>query len=281
VGRPLFLRECLEAILKNELLPEEIIVVDQGSDDTTEQMISQLRSSCPRLVYLRDRIAGASRAKNLAIQQSQGELLAFTDDDCLVAREWLLRAAEEFDRNRDLVCLVGKVLKGVPSTRASQGGDACWEVRGKADPWEIGPSGGNFFLRKGFLKVVGLFDETLGPGSTFRGAEDADMLYRILKAGGLVQYNPKVRIIHRVWRNEQEDLERRYGYGIGVGAFLAKHLSPGDLFPLYLWGKRFSKKPLKFLLGLLLVRKEMRMDGYVWTRGMIRGFCQRRWSFRE
>lgn len=295
--RPRFLQDCLNALLQSEREPHEVLVVDQSLGQDTGEIVRGLMQRYPGLLYLKDPGEGASRAKNLAIRSSQGELLAFTDDDCLVSPAWVLRASQEFERKEGLAALIGKVVKGHSLADLSNGlagnrprrrglletlrgspqgdGDHPWEVVGKADPWRLGPSGGNFFIRRTVLEQVGLFDESLGPGSSFRSAEDADLVYRVLKAGGTIQYHPGVQIVHRIWRSEEEDMEKRYGYGLGVGAFLAKHLSLSDPFPLYLFFSRFSKKPLKLLLGLLLLCPEMRRDGYYWSRGILRGFWER------
>jgi GT2 family glycosyltransferase len=277
LDRPLLVQDCLYTILKNELEPYEIMVVDQSRGQDTERIIRDLSQQYPRIAYLRDRGKGASRAKNLAIQHSRGEVLAFTDDDCLVSPKWLLNASKEFAQKKELACLVGRVVRGssLADLRDSLE-ETAWEISGKTDPWNLGPSGGNFFIRRNVLDQIGLFDETLGPGSFFRGAEDADLVYRIMKIGMVIQYNPAVTIVHRLWRTEEEDLDKRYGYGLGVGAFLAKHLTPYDPFPLYIFLSRFSKKPLKLILGIILFRKDMWQDGYYWSRGIVRGFWERK-----
>lgn len=273
LARPWFIKACLDTILQNELKPYEIIVVDQSEGNETEKIIRSIRPRYPALVYLRDEGKGASRAKNIAIKQSHSDLLAFTDDDCLSSPKWLLNASSQFKEKTELACLVGRVVRGRSLADISEKATKkIWEISGKADPWRLGPSGGNLFIRKEVFKQIGGFDESLGPGSIFRSAEDADLIYRVLKLGLLIQYNPDVLIVHRIWRSEKEDLEKRYGYGLGVGAFLAKYLSFSDPFPLYLFFRRFYKKPLKFLLGLILLRREMLLDGYFWSKGIIQGF---------
>jgi hypothetical protein len=78
------------------------------------------------------------------------------------------------------------------------------------------------------LRAVGPFDERLGAGARFRGAEDADMLHRILKLGWPIVYSPRPLVRHRQWRSEAEQLALAYGYGLGIGAFGIKHLRTGD-----------------------------------------------------
>src|SRR5581483_7153755 len=74
----------------------EIIVVDNASTDDTRQVIENFARTNQRLRYLYEARAGLSYARNAAIKNSQGELLAFTDDDVLVTENWLAEIHREF-----------------------------------------------------------------------------------------------------------------------------------------------------------------------------------------
>src|SRR5207253_596899 len=57
---------------------------------------------------------------------------------------------------------------------------------------------------------------------------EADLLYRLLKAGHPLVYSPSPLVHHRQWRTRAQQLALAHDYGIGVGAFTAKHLGAGD-----------------------------------------------------
>src|SRR5262249_1593842 len=90
--------------------------------------------------------------------------------------------------------------------------------------------------RKAFDEV-GLFDERLGPGGPLRNAEDNDMAYRWLRAGYRILYRPQLVVRHNGWRSRSEIASLKWDYGVGQGAFYAKHLMRGDPHMAARWGR--------------------------------------------
>lgn len=74
-----FIAESIQSILAQSLQPEEIIVVDDGSTDNTEQVVGSFTD--PRLRYIRQQNAGVSVARNTGLSAAQGEYIAFLDAD--------------------------------------------------------------------------------------------------------------------------------------------------------------------------------------------------------
>jgi GT2 family glycosyltransferase len=81
----------------------------------------------------------------------------------------------------------------------------------------------NMAIHRSALMAVGGFDERLGPGTAFPGAEDNDLGLRLLEAGYAIRYVPEAVVIHRAWRPTEEYLTLRWSYGVAQGAFYAKH----------------------------------------------------------
>lgn len=69
---------AIKSVLRQTLLPNEIIVVDDGSDDNTEAAISQFMR---RIRYIRTKNQGVSRSRNLAILKSTSDWICFLDSD--------------------------------------------------------------------------------------------------------------------------------------------------------------------------------------------------------
>ncbi len=76
------LRPCLESLLALRTRPDEVLVVDNcPTDDSTRKLCADLR-----VRYLREELPGQARARNRGIIEAGGDLIAFTDDDCVVDR---------------------------------------------------------------------------------------------------------------------------------------------------------------------------------------------------
>ena len=90
-NRPGGLAAAVESVLMNESPPFELLVVAQGEDaawasDALAALPDRFRHD-PRLRIVHDRNRGLSRARNVAIKEAAGDLILFTDDDCIVSTD--------------------------------------------------------------------------------------------------------------------------------------------------------------------------------------------------
>src|SRR5262245_245410 len=99
-NRPNELKRCLTALAAQDLPPAdfEVLVVDDGSRESAEVVTAQVRS-CTTVRLLRQENAGPAIARNLGAQHARGEFLAFTDDDCEPAPNWLRALLERLRAN--------------------------------------------------------------------------------------------------------------------------------------------------------------------------------------
>ncbi|MHC4133672.1 MAG: glycosyltransferase family 2 protein [Planctomycetota bacterium] len=111
-GRPAELREALVSALQQDCSDFEHLVVDDASpDDAATRVIAELDD--PRLRLLRlDESRGPAGARNAAVREARGKLLAILDDDDLMLPGRLRAAAERFDARPDLV-LVASTFKAI------------------------------------------------------------------------------------------------------------------------------------------------------------------------
>jgi len=232
VDRPAALRRCVDALLKGDTLPAEIIVVDQGDTGSCERELLQCHSGSVRLLYYRQPRWGLSAGRNAGVALASGDIIAVTDDDCVPGRGWLSTISRNLSGDQAPDAVTGRVLPLGPEV------PGLFAVSSRTDvvrrqfcrpikPWVVG-TGANFATRRHWLEKLGGYDERLGAGSPGKAAEDMDLFYRMLSAGGRIIYDPDAVVLH-----ERQDLPRRrasrYTYGFGIGAFCGIRLRALDL----------------------------------------------------
>lgn len=235
LNRPEGLARCLDGLLAGEVLPDEVLIVDQSHDDKTQLMVEQRRASGVPIIYVRQARLGLSASRNAAFANSSFSIVAMTDDDCVPDCRWVSTITKVFSSSAVSVpdAMTGRILPlgpEVPGFYAVSSRDrpVPTEFSGKVVPWLVG-SGGNFAVKREWFDRVGGYDERLGAGSPGLAAEDADFFYRLLVAGARIRYEPQGVIYH-----ERQALSRRlqaqWSYGYGIGAFCSMTFRRGDFF---------------------------------------------------
>jgi glycosyltransferase involved in cell wall biosynthesis len=171
------LRRLLEALAECDVPAGglEVVVVDDGSRDDTAGVV---RASPIPVEYLHQRNAGPAAARNRGWRHARGALIAFTDDDCVPSRRWLVDIVAAFE-GVDVAGAGGRVESLVPGFLAGF-------VQAER---LVGHGGGagqvgylvtaNAVYRRSVLEVVGGFDERF-PGAA---GEDTDLTMRVAEQG--------------------------------------------------------------------------------------------------
>jgi GT2 family glycosyltransferase/SAM-dependent methyltransferase len=243
--RPAALSACLGALLAGEILPAEVIVVDQSRDGRTQAVVERYRLEALPLTYISHAGHGLGVSQNIAIARAQCPIIAVTDDDCVPAADWLATIEAAFAASSCIDAVTGRVLplgaeqpgQYAVSSRVS---DIAAEFDRNAMPWAIG-SGNNFAVKRDWLVRIGGNDERLGPGSPGRGGVDMDLFYRLLRAGARIRYEPAALVYHER-TSRAGRLSRRAPYGYGMGACCSKWLRLGDLNALRIFGGWMSMR---------------------------------------
>jgi GT2 family glycosyltransferase len=239
VGRPDELARCLDALLGADVLPREILVVDQGVDERTRMVVADRGRAATPVQHIRQERRGLAASRNLALRTARFPILAMTDDDCVPSSSWVAAVARVFSHADATHAVTGPVLPlgSRPGAYAvsSRTSMEPAEYRGLQLPWVVG-TGANISVRRELALEVGGYDERLGVGSGGGAGEDLDFIHRLLRAGATIRYEPTALVYH-----ELQTKERRRGtrssYGRGVGACCAFWLRSGDARALWIFAR--------------------------------------------
>lgn len=227
-NRQRVLAECLDALARQSVAPEtfEVIVVDDGSSDETEQFCRHFRAAFP-FQYLRQLNAGAGAARRRGVQHARGEYLVLINDDTICAPSLLaqhLKAHTQCRHERQAVLgdfrfppaaqdrALTRFLMASPFffPQATLQPGTYWEYTYMVTC--------NLSVKREAVLAAGSFDPH------FRVAEDSDLGLRLSRKGFCVRYVPEAQAIHQHLPFTVPDLIRRAGvYGETQLSFLRKH----------------------------------------------------------
>lgn len=191
LNRPHLLDRCLGALF-NQTLPlavYEVIVVDDGPHPATEAVASGWSRRCPSFSvrYLTSgKTHGPAAARNVGWREARAPVIAFTDDDCIPASDWLWAGLQTLSR-AEIGAAWGRIMVPV-SARPTD-----WE-RNVAGLERAPCATANCFYRKEVLEAVGGFDERF----TEAWREDSDLQFGALTRGVTIVHQPEALVIHPV-----------------------------------------------------------------------------------
>ncbi len=280
-NRPKLLADSVDSVLKGDHIPTEIVIVDQS--DRPNPILEKTKPECNcEIRYLWSQTIGQSRARNIGMETARFDVLVHTDDDVLVDPGWFAVMVNALCAAGKKSAMSGRVLpfllgeKGyfVPAIKEQKAAEI---YRGR-----IGKDvlyGNNFSLFRTAVDEIGFFDERLGVGTHFPGADDNDFGYRLLEAGYSIIYEPEAIVYHRAWRSKDDFLPLRWGYGLARGAFYAKYLSLRDRYML----KRMVQDIRRHLLTLPVLFRLDRTKAYghiMLASGILVGAARWLWTQR-
>ena len=224
--RPDDLKRTLAAVQALRPAPLETLVIDNApSTETTRQVVTGF----PEVRYIHEPERGLNVARNRALREAHGNVVAFVDDDAVPEPEWLDGLMPNFQNPR-VACVTGLTLPLALETEAQELFEShCTFVRGfrrrvfdgqHDNPLAVGPvgAGANMAVLRDVVLRLGGFDERLDGGRPTRSGGDHEMFTRILRGGHCIVYDPSAVAWHRHRRTMEELQQTVYGYGVGVYA---------------------------------------------------------------
>lgn len=218
-GRPRQLMECLQSLARLDYSRDcfEVIVVDDGSEVPPQAAIAAVAAKLDVLL-LRQSRAGPAAARNAAALQARGTFLAFTDDDCQPAPDWLRALARRLASNPQ--CMIGgrtiNALPGNPYSTASQLLIDYLYSYYNADPGQARfVTSNNLAVAAERFRSIGGFDTSFPRPA----AEDRELCDRWLYHGYRLMYVPEAVVHHAHTLTFRSFLRQHFTYGRGAFFF--------------------------------------------------------------
>lgn len=228
---------CLDSLSQLDYPALDLLVVDNApSSETTEQLV---RTTYPDVRYVREPRPGLDWARNRAIVEARGEIIAYTDDDVVVDPGWVRALASVFAENPKVMAVTGLVVPYELETEAQlyfewhggfgRGFERKWyrldresgEHRKYYGTGQFG-TGANMAYRRSLFDEIGYFDPALDVGTVTNGGGDLEMFFRVLKEGHTLVYEPSAIVRHRHRRDYAQLRSQITNNGIALYSYFVR-----------------------------------------------------------
>ena len=278
--RPAALAETLAALVALDYPSDryEVIVVDDGSDESTRDVVDRFGARGPSIAYLAQPSRGVASARNLGASHARSDLLIFLDDDMLVEPDHLRRHLAT--RKQHDGCLLNGRWEFSPAVRDELERTPFGRFRLGLEDWvktaiTMEPLGDGCFRPSGvtacnlsisarLFASLGGFDESF----PFAGCEDQEFSHRAQNAGSTFVYDPGILLGHnddrvdfdrfcaRQWRGAVTSvyLVHRHPEAFADRALLLENAQITPFDPFRLRAKKLMKSIYGSRAGLLAAR---------------------------
>lgn len=192
-NRPGLLKRCVLALLTQHFSENEyeIIIATDGPDEPTSSMVAGIIQSEPVSnldCYSLETKKGPAAARNLGWKMAKGELILFTDDDCIPSPEWIKNYADAFDGyDESLIAFTGKII--VPRSAKPTDFELNTAHLETADFVTA-----NCACSRSALEVVNGFNEAF----TMAWREDSDLEFKLLEKRIPIKKIEEAVVVHPV-----------------------------------------------------------------------------------
>jgi glycosyltransferase involved in cell wall biosynthesis len=202
------LKECLGSIKDQDYAEKEVIVVDDASTDGTAELLRQFKSDAEleMTIVTNKENLGVAGSRNVGIRHASGDIIAFTDSDCVADRRWIAELARIYDQT-DAAAVGGRILDDRIDniwTRASRSLNHVSSAEGRVSYIQgCNMSFGSKILRKY------LFNDEIK-----YGYEETLLCDYLIEHGYTIFYTPRAVVHHRHKADLPTLLKQKYMRGL-------------------------------------------------------------------
>jgi GT2 family glycosyltransferase len=255
--RPARLRECLAALAALDYPRDrlEAIVVGDVGEEPIEPILDEVRGRL-EVAFLPHEVLLPAARRNAGARRARGELVAFVDDDCRPARDWLRLLVEA--RVDPGEALGGHTLSTLTDNPYAEASQLIINIGYRQNGDE--PNAARFFTTDNLVVPRARFLELGGFDETFWTAEDREFSDRWLARGWRMRYVPEATVWHAHPIGLRGFVSRNWHYGRGAQRFWRKRAQAGrepfrpDLrFYATVAGAPFRQRTMRGRIALLLL----------------------------
>jgi len=219
---------CLDGLRNQTVKPEEIILVDNNSTDTSKEIVNAFINDHrdPQIVYVFCRKEGPSAARNKGAEVATGEWLLFTDSDCLPSSTWISDYIRHFD-DEEIGAVAGCIKPYSPSNLVQKTLSLFTLPENQKeiihDHLSIGEGlypAANLAVRRDVFSLAGGFNESLTYG------EDHELCYEIYKSGHKIKAVTDAAVEHLHRKSIRKLIKQSFGFGT-AHPYELRHFTPG------------------------------------------------------
>jgi len=273
------LEKCLARVCSQDYPKKsyEIMVVDDYSTDGTPSLVRMLQKKHHNLHYLQIQRKSPGAARNAGLAKAKGEIIAFTDDDCVAPHDWISSLVKEF-LGTDTAAVGGAVSN--PTNRYIAHASHLlnfypWLPAGKKRFMKEIPTANVAYRR---ASIQGMLFPEFPNDSVY---EDSLFNHALHRKEGKILFCPNIIVEHHAWGEDDGLkkfflLQRKKAYGFLRGGYIV-HGKKGTLlrnikilnifcpgFFAAFWGSLRAGNPLRFLFCSPLI-----LAGYLYRGGVI------------
>jgi glycosyltransferase involved in cell wall biosynthesis len=200
-NRKNLLKSCINSIYAQDYPKSkfEIIIIDGGSTDGTKELCKQF----PKIRFIVESKHGLAYARNKGAELARGSIVAYTDDDCIVDKNWLKNLVAGFQLSKSIVGVGGPVYplhpEIIPKKIHVKAALGLYD-EGENTKLTQGIITSNSAFKKEIFKTI-KFDETLGVtrrGKLILCGEDTAFCQAITTSGYKLLYTPHAKVYHQI-----------------------------------------------------------------------------------
>jgi glycosyltransferase involved in cell wall biosynthesis len=275
----------LHSLLNQTRKPDEIIIVDGGSVDRTNEIVNKFKLKSRR-IKLFTKKGNIAQGRNFGIKNTKGEIIAITDGGCIPKKDWLQKITEPFKKSNI------EIVAGFYDMAATSNFQKAITVYMGIPPERFDknsflPSARSVSFKKSLWKELGGFDESL-----VKAGEDTSFFYQAVKKGMKIIRVKEARVVWMEMKNMtlSKAFKKFFDYAKGDGEagiwwHPAKRFSSHNIKILTIYARYFVfmaflifvvKYPNYWLIFLLLVTVYCLLSIYKW-RDVIKDTKTRVW----